>query len=123
MLKTLVLLVGSTDEPAIFSAFDLHQTRYLFVCRFVCFKQYCNIKRPDSKIFGDGAITANANLNKALQFTVNIELTLDCEGNKFINVYALPDCVNTTFTIIESSRITIVDNGTGGKAIAFEFDD
>ena len=115
---------GSTDDPAaIQAAFDSSAKGIYFPAGLYVLSSTVTSNVDDRKIFGDGAITANANLNKALQFTgSNIELTLDCEGNKFINVYAqFNDCVKPYIHDCRVNELQSPDNGTGGKAIAFEF--
>ena len=83
----------------------------------------------ERKIYGEGAITATANLDKALIFNNSnyVELSLNCKGNNKINVFAqFNDCVepyvhDCRVRDLEPPDFDANGNKIGGKAVAFEF--
>jgi len=75
------------------------------------------------KIYGEGSITATADVNKAIIFNSSdyVELSLNCKGNNYINVFAqFNDCLDPHIHHCRVRDLQSPNDGTGGKAIAFE---
>ena len=115
---------GTTDDTtAIQAAFNSSAKAIHFPAGSYVLSSTVTSTVDDRKVYGEGTITALANLSKALQFTgsSNIDFSLDCEGNQFINVFAqFNDCVDPYIHDCRVENLQSPNNGTGGKAIAFE---
>ena len=115
---------GTTDDTtAIQAAFNSSAKAIYFPTGSYVLSSTVTSTVDDRKVYGEGTITALANLSKALQFTgsSNIDFSLDCEGNQFINVFAqFNDCVDPYIHDCRVENLQSPNNGTGGKAIAFE---
>ena len=75
------------------------------------------------KIYGEGSITATADVDKAIIFNSSdyVELSLNCKGNNYIRVFAqFNNCLDPHIHHCRVRDLQSPNDGTGGKAIAFE---
>ena len=75
------------------------------------------------KIYGEGSITATADVDKAIIFNSSdyVELSLNCKGNNYIRVFAqFNDCLDPHIHHCRVRDLQSPNDNTGGKAIAFE---
>ncbi|MAC98187.1 MAG: hypothetical protein CL971_07105 [Euryarchaeota archaeon] len=116
---------GSTDDTsAIQSALNSnHEAIYFPTGNYLISSTLTSTSKDNRKIYGEGAITATADLDVAIKFLFcdYVDFSLDCKGNSKIQVFAQFDrCLDPH---IHHCRVRDLESPvypTGGKAIAFE---
>ena len=115
---------GSTDDTsAIQSALSSNVKAIYFPTGDYRITSSLTSSLDGRKIYGEGSITATADVNKAIIFNFSdyVELSLNCKGNNNIRVFAqFNNCLDPYIHHCRVRDLQSPNNGTGGKAIAFE---
>ena len=115
---------GSTDDTsAIQSALSSNVKAIYFPTGDYRITSSLTSSLDGRKIYGEGSITATADVDKAIIFNFSdyVELSLNCKGNNNIRVFAqFNSCLDPYIHHCRVRDLQSPNNGTGGKAIAFE---
>ena len=115
---------GSTnDTSAIQSALNSGAKAIYFPTGDYLINSTLTSSIDERKIYGEGSITATADIDKAIVFTSSdyVELSLNCKGNNYIRVFAqFNNCLEPHIHHCRVRDLQSPNDNTGGKAIAFE---